>query len=74
LIKTATREEPAQYELVEADQVIPSHDPFTFEERPDYPEGVQERDYRTQTEAQARVVAQAQRFDPSFILNTRPRR
>jgi hypothetical protein len=71
-LKTATRDIPVSYRVVEADTLTTSHDPITFAENPAYPPGVQERAYHTSKEAQARVIRQAQNYDPSFTVNTNP--
>lgn len=63
---------PGRYRIVEGDTLTPSHDPFTFAKNPNYPAGVQERAYHSSKEAQARVMDQEQKFDPSFIVNTDP--
>ncbi len=69
---TSARELPAKYRLVEADSLIPSHDAHTFAKNPAYPEGLQERAYDTSKEAQARVIQQAQNYDPRYTVNTNP--
>lgn len=63
---------PAKYEIREAAGLIPSHDPMTFAKDPRYPAGVQERTYDTSKEAQARVIDQAQNYDPAYTINTNP--
>ena len=60
------------YRVVDAADLQPSHDPQTFAENPNYPEGVQERAYHTDREAQYRVVEQTQKFDPAFVVNSNP--
>jgi hypothetical protein len=69
---TSARELPAKYRLVEADSLVPSHDAHTFAKNPAYPEGLQERAYDTSKEAQARVIQQAQNYDPRYTVNTNP--
>jgi ddrB-like ParB superfamily domain len=71
-LKTATRDIPVSYRVVEANTLTTSHDPITFAENPTYPPGVQERAYHTSKEAQARVIRQAQNYDSSFTVNTNP--
>src|SRR5207245_9532298 len=44
----------------------------TFAPNPSYPPGVQERAYHTSKEAQARVIQQAQNYDPRYTVNTNP--
>jgi hypothetical protein len=63
---------PARYVLAEAADLIPSHDPSTFAKDPRYPEGVQERAYDKSKEAQARVIDQAQNYEPAYTVNTNP--
>lgn len=62
----------AKYRLVEAKDLIPSHDPMTFAVNPNYPEGVQERLYDKSKEAQARVIDQAQNYEPAYTINSNP--
>ena len=61
-----------KYKLVEAADLVPSHDPFTFAQNPAYPPGVQERAYDTSKEAQARVIEQSQNYEPAYTVNTNP--
>lgn len=63
---------PATYRLVEAADLVPSHNPETFAVNKDYPEGVQERAYDKSKEAQARVIEQAQNYEPAYTVNTNP--
>jgi ddrB-like ParB superfamily domain/Large polyvalent protein associated domain 22 len=69
---TPSREIPAKYRLVEADDLQPSHNAQTFAKNPSYPEGIQERAYDTSKEAQGRVIQQAQNYDPRYTVNTNP--
>ena len=62
----------ARYGLVEASDLIPSHNAQTFAKNPEYPEGVQERAYDTSKEAQTRVIEQAQNYDPAYTINSNP--
>lgn len=62
----------ARYKLIEADSAIASHDPKTFNRRADYPEGVQERAYHRDKAEQAKVMRNAQKLIPSFVVNTNP--
>jgi hypothetical protein len=62
----------ARYRLVEADELIASHKPDTFAQREDYPTGVQERAYHRDKSEQAKVIRNAQRMDPRFVVNTNP--
>jgi hypothetical protein len=72
VVKTPTSDLPAKYKLVEAQDLTPSHNAETFAPNPSYPPGVQERAYHTSKEAQARVIQQAQNFDPRYVVNTNP--
>ncbi len=61
----------SRYRLVEVDDVIASHVPLSgFIRRPDYPEGVQERQYHSNPDEQAKVRSNAQKLLPPFIVNT----
>jgi hypothetical protein len=62
----------ARYELAEADSLIPSHNPSTWQKRENYPEGVQERAYHSDTAEQAKVIAHAQKLDPRILLSDDP--
>jgi len=62
----------ARYKLMEADDVIASHDPRSFNQRKDYPEGIQERAYHRDKMEQAKVMRNAQRLSPEFVVNTNP--
>jgi len=64
--------EAIHYRVIEADQLVPSHTPDSFTPHPDYPAGVQERDYRRQPEEQLKVARGAQQLDPSFLLSDTP--
>lgn len=65
---------PATYRVVEASDLVTSHEPETFAVRPEYPPGVQERRYHADPGAQAGVVRTAQQLDPDIVLDrtTRP--
>jgi hypothetical protein len=71
-LHTPTSRIPAVYRLIEADNLIPSHNAQTFERNAAYPEGVQERAYDASKEAQARVIQQAQGYEPAYTVNTNP--
>ena len=66
------RGETAHYAVVEAEQLVASHDPQSFAPDARYPEGVQERDYRAQPEEQRKVVLGAQQLDPALVLTDTP--
>lgn len=59
--------------MVEADELTPSHDPFTFERQPPerFPAEIQGRAYHGARgrAAQEQVVTQAQQFDPDLALD-----
>ncbi len=63
----------AHYELRELDDLIPSHDPINqFGKREDYPEGVQERPYHSDSGEQDKVRRNAANLNPRYLLNTNP--
>ncbi|MBT8428310.1 MAG: hypothetical protein KJN79_00210 [Gammaproteobacteria bacterium] len=62
----------ATYTLMEADDVIASHDPVNFNVRKDYPEGVQEREYHVSKHEQLKVLRIAQDIKPVFVINNNP--
>lgn len=65
-------EEVARYAVVEAEDLVASHNPETFDPRPDYPEGLQERAYHRDPREQEKVIGFADRFDPAFIYTDAP--
>ncbi len=69
---TPSGEHRVRYRVVEAADLQPSHNFRSFARNPRYPEGVQERVYDRSKEAQARVIQQAQNFEPGYVLNTNP--
>jgi hypothetical protein len=64
--------EGACYEVVEADAIITSHNPFTWEPDPRYPRAVQERDYRGDKNEQAKVHGIASNPLPDLLLLPTP--
>ncbi len=62
----------ARYRLMEAGDIIASHKPESFAKHPDYPAGVQERAYHRDKAEQAKVIRNAQRMNPQFVINTNP--
>ena len=65
--------EKARYEVWEAAQLIPSHDPANgFARRADYPEGVQERPYHSDAGEQEKVLRNAVELDPRYLVNNNP--
>ena len=68
----AGRKYDVRFEIVEAADLLPSHDPFTFGKTPGYPEGVQNRPYHSDRAEQAKVIRQSQDFDPLFLISPQP--
>jgi hypothetical protein len=62
----------AYYSLVEADDLIPSHNPQTFQKNEGYPEGIQERTYHSDTQEQGKVIANAKQLNPAIVLSDDP--
>lgn len=60
----------ARYCLVDSRDLIPSHDPETFEPSSRYPKGLQERVYHRDQSEQLGIVAIAQNSEPGSIFNT----
>ena len=71
-LNTPSGNQPAKYRVVDASTLMPSHDAKTFARNAKYPAGIQERAYDTSKEAQARVIQQAQNYDPNYTINTNP--
>jgi len=71
-LKTVAGDKNVTYRLVEADNIITSHDPFTFAESPGFPQQIQERKYDQDKQAQLRVINQTRDFDPDFIVTDDP--
>jgi DNA (cytosine-5)-methyltransferase 1 len=63
---------PGRYKLMEAGEAIPSHKSDSFAPHPDYPEGLQERAYHRDKSEQMKVMRNAQRMKPGFLVNTNP--
>jgi hypothetical protein len=62
----------AEYVMMEAADVIASHDSQSFDQRKDYPEGVQERRYHDVPEEQNKIDRIARSIEPSLVVNTNP--
>jgi len=62
----------ARYRLVEVAALVPSHKGDNFAPHPDYPAGVQERQYHRDRSEQLKVIQQAGCFQPSLMVNTNP--
>jgi hypothetical protein len=63
---------PAKYALVEADQLVASHNERTFSPNPDYPTETQTRDYQNTGAEKAKVIGNADNFKPRYILSDDP--
>lgn len=61
-----------KYKLVSAKEAIPSHDPQSFSQNSKYPKGLQERAYHRDKSEQNKVIRNAQRMNPEFVINTNP--
>lgn len=59
-----------QYRVVEADDLQQSHDPFTFSPNPQYPAGVQGREYSGSRGEAARQQVQTGALRPEVVLDT----
>jgi hypothetical protein len=64
--------EAAHYEVIDAGDLITSHDPGSFQPDPRYPVGVQEREYHRSEDEKRKVIVGAQNLDPSFLLTDTP--
>lgn len=60
---------PVRYRIVDARSLVPSHSPSTFQPNPNYPKGVQGRNYDTDVAAQRNVESAAQNLDPDPLLD-----
>lgn len=60
---------PVRYRVVDARSLVPSHSPSTFQSNPNYPKGVQGRNYDTDVAAQRNVESAAQNLDPDPLLD-----
>lgn len=60
----------ARYEIREADDVVPSHDPVGFQADPRY-QHKNTRDY-SKPQNQARVIEHSQKFNPDLLLSDAP--
>ena len=71
-INTTSGDLPARYRVVEADQLQTSHDPMNFSVNPRYPQGVQERAYERNKNAQAETIRYAQQGKWGLYVNGDP--
>jgi hypothetical protein len=62
----------AMYAIVEADDLVPSHNARTFQKNPDYPSGIQERTYDTDPQEQEKVRLNAAQLNPDIVLSDDP--
>jgi hypothetical protein len=62
----------AEWVVMEADDLIASHDPMSFAKREDYPEGVQERRYHEDPGEQSGIENIARGLIPAMVINTNP--
>lgn len=72
VVKTPQGNDQARYGLIEAEDLIPSHNPMTFSPDPRYPANVQEREYQFDRNEQDKVRRNAQHLDPAILLHRSP--
>lgn len=60
----------AEYVVIEADDLIASHNPISFAKHPSYPVGVQERMYHERQTEKMKILDIAQNIDPRMVVNT----
>ena len=61
-----------EFVVMEAKDLIASHNPTTFGERSDYPTGVQERRYHDIPEEQQKIDRIARTMEPALVINNNP--
>jgi hypothetical protein len=71
-IITPQGDDRAEYRVIDASELIPSHSPLTFDPEPRYPAGVQEREYQFDVNEQFKVKSGAQGLNPSIMLHRSP--
>lgn len=71
-VQTTDAELPAEYRIVELDDLLTSHNPKNFSANPKYPAKCQQRDYTNDKAEQYKVVNGAKNFKPEFVINTVP--
>lgn len=71
-IITPQAEDRAEYRVIEAEDLIPSHNPLTFDPDPRYPSGVQEREYQFDQNEQLKVASGAGQLNPGIMLHRSP--
>lgn len=62
----------ARYRLMEAADLVASHDPDSFAKNKAYPDGLQERAYHSDKAEQLKVSQNAQDLLPALVANTNP--
>lgn len=62
----------ARYGLIEATDLVASHNPLTFSPDDRYPANVQEREYQHDVNEQQKVAVGAQRLNPAVLLHRSP--
>lgn len=60
---------PVRYRVVEAEDLNPSHSHATFQKNPEYPEGVQGREYHLDETAKQQFEGRVARYDPKRALD-----
>lgn len=71
-IETRTSSIPSRYAIVELRDLLPSNDPLSFQPSEEYPAACQQRDYANDRAEQAKVIEQATKFKPRFLLSDDP--
>lgn len=61
-----------EFAVMEAKDLVPSHDPLSFGKNERYPEGVQERTYHTDKTAQEAVISHARKLKTDLVLTPAP--
>lgn len=69
VVLNSGEEVPIHYAVVEADDLVTSHNPTTFEADERYPAEAQPRDYKADKTAQGRVHERAGKIDPDILLS-----
>lgn len=69
---TPQAEDRARYQLIEAEDLVASHNPLSFDPDPRYPANVQEREYQNDVNEQIKVSMGAQKLNPAIMLHRAP--
>ncbi|WP_428936922.1 LPD38 domain-containing protein [Fontivita pretiosa] len=72
MIQTTGSPVAAHYAVIEAADLVPSHQVGTLKPDPRYPPNVQERDYQHDKEERAKIDRQVLQFNPDFVLTDNP--